>query len=189
MRVRFASLLFLVAVAIALALPGATVAKTVAKTSFSSILSPTNRADVTGAATLELQFRPLRVEVTLCVRGLQSGKPHAAAIYGFTDGRKAHCPGPNADTNLDGLISGPEVTPVAGQPLAWLKPLKSTRPGLWVYCGTISGAALTALDPVGVPLTSRVIVVSGVTQMPTYTLPFWDPDAPAACGAIKADKL
>lgn len=190
MRVRLVIVLCLAAVVIALALPAVAAAKTTAKTSFSSTLSATNKANVWGSAKLKLQMRPLGLRVTLRVRGLQSGKPHAAAIYGFVDGRQAKCPGPSADTNGDGLISGPEVRAVAGEPLVWLTPFKKgKRHGTWVYQGRISGAALAALNPVGVRLSERIIVVSGVTQMPTYTLPFWDPDAPAACGAIKADEL
>jgi hypothetical protein len=187
MRVKFVTVLVMLGVLL-LVIPAVAGAKGMTSP-YKCTLTSVNGSQTIGAATLVCNMRNGSLRVNLNVWGLEraSDKEHCAAITGFADGRMARLPNPTSDTNHDGLISGPEVAAVSGSPLVWLKPWPvAKRNGRVTYCVTLSGEALTPLDLANTALQTRAIVIYGVTQQPTYTLPFYDPDAPTAVGVIRS---
>ncbi|MET9955064.1 CHRD domain-containing protein [Streptomyces sp. NPDC006339] len=75
-------------------------------------LEPLNDSGARGTATLTLDGRQLKV--TIDVRGLAPGLPHAQHIHGSTDGHDHFCPDMSADTNKDGVLTTAEGLPAYG---------------------------------------------------------------------------
>jgi len=187
MKVKLILISVLVVVALTMILPAAAGAKGPGSAYvYDATLTQTNAAPVSGTCHLVLNRSGLIVR--LQVFGLQPREAHTAAITGFTSGAPARLPNPATDTNKDGLISGPEAAAVVGSPLVWLEPIVVKRNGMVIFQVKFPRTALTALDPVNIMLGKCAIVVYGVMQQPSYTLPFYDPKAPAACGLITGKK-
>jgi hypothetical protein len=196
MKVKFVTVLSLIGVlllvlpAIAGAKDGVTSKKKGGMTStYKCTLTSVNASGAFGQATLVNNMRNHSLRINLNVWSLERArdKVHSAAITGFANGAQAALPGPATDTNHDGLISGAEIAAVSGKPLVWLEPWPATkRNGKVVYCYTLHNGDVKKLDLENTPLQMRAIVVYGVTQQPAYTMPFYDPTAPAAAGVIRS---
>lgn len=187
MRVKFVTALVILGV-LMLVIPAAAGAKGMTSP-FKCTITSQNGSQTFGSATLVNNTRGATVRVNLNLWGLEVGmdKKHSAAITGFADGKMAKLPTPANDVNKDGLISGPEAAAATGTPLVWLKPWPATKRanGRVTFCYTLSGDALKALDLANTSLQARAIVIYGVTQQPSYTMPFWDSQAPTAAGVIR----
>jgi Cu/Zn superoxide dismutase len=69
-------------------------------------------SDATGTATFTIKGDQLTIVVD--AEGTPPGIMHLQHFHGFTDGKAATCPGPDADKNKDGVIDLIETEPMAG---------------------------------------------------------------------------
>jgi hypothetical protein len=141
---------------------------------FHVTLNALNGTRARGTAFLRLSGDQLKVDVTLF--GLEPNQTHAVFIGGISSGSAA-CPSSTADTNKDGVVSLGEAQPLFGSSVLDLTPAPTAN-----RHGTISFARVFTVDPSKLtPLTSRTLVVQGMTVGTTY-----DQTAPVACGVISA---
>jgi hypothetical protein len=139
---------------------------------FHVTLNALNGTGARGSALLRLSGNQLKVEVTLA--GLQPKQAHPLFIGGISSGSAA-CPSPTADTSKDGVVSLGEGQPLFGSTVLDLTPAPTAS-----RHGTISFVRVYTVDPSKLtPLTSRTLVVQGMTVGTTY-----DQTVPVACGVI-----
>lgn len=184
-----------------------------ADASFTAKLTPLNSSvtgsEATGTAKFDIKGDQLTIVVDM--EGTPGGIMHLQHFHGFPDSAKAAaCPGPDADTNKDGVIDLIETQPMAGttmvpfhdDPISLEIP-RNTYPsasprGSYHYEKAVSLKALReafgkAFNGQDLDLDKRVVFVHGV--FPDAKLPATAgslPKVPAsitlpiACGKIEA---
>lgn len=136
-----------------------------------------NSSGVEGKAEVKLKGKTLTI--SLQASGLETGKPHPQHLHGFDDAsRHSSCPGIEADTDGDGLISIKEGVPAFGPILVPLAPFDLVDSN-----GKLSYEASFTVDPAKLqPLHKRAVVLHGMTVNGEYIA-----SLPIACGLIKQD--
>jgi len=119
----------------------------------------------------------LKVEIE--ASGLEPGKPHPQHVHGKDNPvANATCPGPEADTNGDGVVSVGEGLPSYGPIILPLVPFNLVDAG-----GNLNYEATFTINPGALqPLHKRAIVLHGMTVNGAYV-----PSLPIACGQIVQD--
>jgi hypothetical protein len=134
-----------------------------------------NSSGVWAEVELELiDGKTLKVEIK--ATGLEPGKPHPQHIHGKDNPvADATCPGLDADTDGDGLISVGEGVPSYGPIILPLVPFDLVDAG-----GNLDYEATFTINPGALqPLNKRTIVMHGLTVNGAYI-----PSLPIACGQI-----
>lgn len=131
-------------------------------------------------AEIELKLikgNTLKVEIE--ATGLESGKPHPQHIHGHDNPvTDATCPGLDADTDGDGIITVGEGVPAYGPIILPLVPFD-----LVDASGNLEYEATFTINPGALqPLHKRAIVMHGMTVNGQYI-----PSLPIACGTLVAD--
>ena len=140
-------------------------------------LSPLNSSGVYGEVEFKLRGNKLYVEIE--AYGLEVGKPHPQHIHGFNAPvKQSSCPGMEADTNADGIVSVQEGAPSYGPILLPLTPFDLVNAN-----GSLKYEASFTINPsTVVPLEKRAVVLHGMTVNNQYI-----PSLPVACGRIGMD--
>lgn len=137
-------------------------------------LGALNNSGVSGTAMLRLKGDQLAV--TINASGLEAGKEHMQHIHGLAERAASSCNVSTADANADGRVSNPEGSKVYGDPLLDLTPFPTAS-----STGTVAYFQTFTVDMGKLfPLTSRAIVLHGLTVNGTY-----DAALPVACGLIE----
>mgnify|MGYP003573555248 CR=1 FL=1 len=131
-------------------------------------------------AEVELKLikgKTLKVEIE--ASGLEPGKPHPQHVHGIDNPVKnSTCPGLDADTNGDGIITIGEGVPSFGPIILPLVPFD-----LVDASGNLDYEATFTINPGALqPLHKRTIVLHGMTVNGAYV-----PSLPIACGEIVQD--
>ncbi len=140
-------------------------------------LEPLNNSGVYGEVELKLKKNKLHIEIE--ASGLEPGKIHPQHIHGHDKPVKnATCPGIEADSNADGVISVQEGLPAYGPIILPLVPFDLVDDG-----GNLEyQASFTVKTGTLQPLHKRVIILHGMTVGGSYI-----PSLPIACGEIRKD--
>lgn len=174
-------------------------------------LEPLN-TQVTGTETrgrASFQVDGDSLTILIEVEGAPPEIEHWQHFHGFTDGRSASCPPPEADANGDGVIdlietepySGVTMVPFNADPAALAVesatyPVASSK-GTYSYQTTVSLPALQAafareFEGQSIDLERRVVYIHGIpegTELPTTVQSLGDIPAhvtlPIACGRIE----
>lgn len=211
MHARHACLPALVAAALALAAttPGAaaTPAQTVYVAHLHAMNTGVTHTKTAGEARFVVDGDSLAI--TIKVHGAPPDTVHWQHFHGFADGQAAHCPGPSADANHDGIVdlietgkaSGTTMVPFTTDP-AGMDVAHGTYPsadahGDYTYHATVSLKALDAAFAKAFPgqkpdLAKRVVYIHGVpaaTKLPGSVASLGPIPAqvtlPIACGRIE----
>ena len=142
------------------------------------LLTPLNDSGVWAKAHLQLQGN--RLHVQLDASGLEALKPHPQHIHGFDDNSKsALCPGAEADTNGDGVVSVGEGAVSFGPIILPLEPFNLVDEN-----GNLSYEVTYTVAPSSLqPLYKLAIVLHGKTVNGTYIA-----SLPIACGVISINR-
>ena len=118
--------------------------------------------------------------VSIEASGLEPGKPHPQHIHGLDKPvRNATCPGIEADTDGDGIISIGEGVPSFGPIILPLNPFD-----LVDESGNLEYEATFTINPGTLqPLHKRAVVLHGLTVNGEYI-----PSLPIACGEIQEEE-
>lgn len=140
-------------------------------------LAPLNNSGVYGEVELKLKGKMLHISIE--AHGLEPGKIHPQHIHGFNNPvKKSTCPGIEADSNADGIISVQEGLPAYGPIILPLTPFDLVEAN-----GKLEYEASFKINPSTVqPLEKRVVLLHGMTVNNQYI-----PSLPIACGKIRKD--
>jgi len=140
-------------------------------------LMPLNNSGV--HANVEIKLKGNRLTVSLEATGLEPGKPHPQHIHGHADTSiMASCPGVEADSDGDGLVSVSEGAPDYGPIIFPLTPFN-----LVDNEGNLEYELRVTVNPDDIqPIHKRAIVLHGMTVNGEYI-----PSLPVACGVIGID--
>ncbi len=142
-------------------------------------MAPLNNSGV--YAEIELTVKNgNRLKVEIEASGMEPGKPHPQHIHGKDNPvANATCPGPEADSDGDGVVSVGEGLPAYGPIILPLVPFD-----LVDAAGNLDYEATFRINPGALqPLHKRTIVLHGMTVNGSYV-----PSLPIACGEIVADQ-
>ena len=147
------------------------------KVEYVANLQSLNNSGVWAEVELKLKGNTLKIEIE--ASGLEAGKPHPQHIHGFGDASKnSSCPGFEADTNGDGVISVSEGGPSYGPIVLPLLPFD-----LVDAAGKLEYEIKMTINPESLgELANRTIVMHGLTVNGTYV-----PSTPVACGQLELD--
>jgi len=138
-------------------------------------LVPLNNSGVRAEVELKL-INETTLLVSIEASGLESGKLHPQHIHGFnTPLKQATCPGLQADTDGDGVISVGEGLPTYGPILLPLIPFDLVDTN-----GELNYTIQLTINPeTMLPLSKRVVLLHGLSVNGQYI-----PSLPIACGII-----
>lgn len=142
---------------------------------FVAVLSSLNDSGVSGVvwiAVEDARYLTVAIEAT----GLVPHLPHAQHIHGFDKPKEnSSCPGPEADSDGDGMVSVGEGFPYYGPVVLPLMPFSLVDAD-----GELSYWASFTIRPEKLrPLRKRTIVLHGMSVDGAYV-----PSVPVACGEI-----
>ena len=140
-------------------------------------LAPLNSSGVYGEVELVLKGNKLTIEIE--ASGLEPDKIHPQHIHGIDKPVKnSTCPGLEADSDADGIISVTEGLPAYGPIILPLAPFD-----LVDASGKLEYEASFTINPGTLPpLHKRVVLIHGMTVNDQYI-----PSLPIACGEIHRD--